>query len=136
MSFESIDQSIQRDMAGIHADASKLLGSLPATTTQFAGGMSKGIYELASASHEATSRLISDLGNAMMPPAVVESVLSDDQWNKLQVGYNVLDELEQQPELVLAPEGRQLWFWKGFYSKLRQFQNETMPDHPDKLSAH
>jgi hypothetical protein len=54
-------------------------------------------------------------------------------WRQLQTGYEAMERLGLQPELVIGLEGQPLSFWKTLYSGLRQWQDDNQLDAAHRL---
>jgi hypothetical protein len=140
MSFESIDPSIQRDMTGLENPVTMLLSSLPAPhppspssrAVEVARGF-RGVMDLAFAD----LAVLADA--AFFDPTFVNShvktYLEDENaaelqhvdWDKLESAYTAMKELHLKPELIIAPEGQRLFFWKNVFSSLRVWEENRWP---------
>lgn len=73
------------------------------------------------------------LETSMIAPGLGDSEFSHINWDRLAQGYDAYERLGLQPEVVIAPEGRNLQFWKSLYGNLRQWQDEHQPTAPHRL---
>jgi hypothetical protein len=141
MSFESIDPSIQRDMAGQNLDVAKRLDvvgteGLQQSSDRGLPGEPVDIKEIAEISRLSTLEMFRYVGCEIRVPDVADSIdRSGTVWPLLQNGYDKLARANLEPELIIAPEGRALDFWKNTFRHLRQNQNIDYPDAVNLLQV-
>ena len=77
--------------------------------------------------------LLTTTGTALTVPELASPELIGIDWKKLQIGYNVMEAAGLQPDVVIAPAGQPLSFWKDLYSNLRRWQDAHDPAAPNLL---
>jgi len=70
--------------------------------------------------------------NESLPHTFVPSLNSPEfdnvDWQKIEDGYKAYEDMGLKPELVIAPEGRPLEFWKDYFYELTKWQADTHPN--------
>jgi hypothetical protein len=136
MSFESIDPSIQRDMAGRDLDAARLLGAiskpgeLPTLVpeTDINKDVKTAVMDARWAAHD----LLEDISSDIVIPRVF--TFPETDWARLQTGYDALMMYDLKPEIVISPTGRSVETWQRIFTGLRRWQEVyDYSNNPAKL---
>jgi hypothetical protein len=139
MSFESIDPSIQRDMAGRDHDASRLLRAIPPDEVKPDLDSSSEITYSPDTFMGALTEATTDLENIPSFSKIFSTttILTASAQNvqNLENGYELLKAKGHQPEVSVSPSGRPLWFWKEVFSELRHWQDDNVQDPLFKLKS-
>ena len=83
--------------------------------------------------HQKTVDLFAASNGSLIVPELGSAWFADINWGHVQGGFDVYNELNMQPELVISPEGMSLDFWQNVYSQLRLWQDNTQPQASHRL---
>ena len=87
-------------------------------------------------SHNRIDSLLAITETGLTVPELASPELAHIDWGKLQAGYDVMAAAGLEPEVVIAPAGHSLSFWKGLYSGLRKWQDGHDPTAGNRLQLH
>ncbi|MHB1910386.1 MAG: hypothetical protein ACYCQJ_16190, partial [Nitrososphaerales archaeon] len=90
-------------------------------------------WEVATEAYQQVTSLFADVKPEVRVPGFSDLELAHINWAELRQGYETQERLGLEPELVIAPEGQPLSFWRVTYGNLRQWQDANDPDSSHRL---